>query len=143
MPLRCAARTDYGAVEGRGLRRATVREIGMARYLYQAAYTAPSWKTQIDDPRDPTQRVQPLVDELGGRIECLYYSFGEHDIVAIVELPDDEAMAAFALAVAAGGAVHAARTTKLLDVDAGIAAMRRAKSVAAKYAPPLRELTHA
>ncbi len=112
----------------------------MARYLYQAAYTAPSWKTQINDPRDPNQRVEPLAKELGGRIESLYYAFGEHDVVAVLDLPDDEAMAAFALAVAAGGAIVHAKTTKLIEVSAGMSAMRKAGAAASKYVPPLREM---
>ena len=112
----------------------------MARYLYQAAYTVAAWQAQLDTPRDPAQRVEPLAAELGGRLESIHYCFGEHDIVAVIELPDDEAMAAFALAVGAGGAVHSARTTKLLEVSAGLSAMRRAKAAGQKYVPPLREM---
>jgi uncharacterized protein with GYD domain len=111
----------------------------MARYLYQAAYTSASWKTQISDPRDARQRVEPLAVELGGRLEEIYYSFGAFDVVAILEFPDDEAMAAFALAVAAGGAIAKAETTKLLELTAGQAAMRKAAAAAPKYQVPLRE----
>lgn len=114
----------------------------MARYLAQVAYTNASWKTQVESPRDPIERVQPLAQELGGRIHQMYYCFGEHDLIAICEFPDDEAMAAFALAVAAGGACRSFSTTKLLDVQSGLTAMRRAHSAAGTYVAPVKELAH-
>jgi len=111
----------------------------MAYYLAQVGYTGPSWKTQIESPRDPFERVQPLAQELGGRIHQMYYCFGEYDLVAIAEFPDDEAMAAFALAVGAGGATRCFATTKLLDVQGGLSAMKRAQAAAGKYVPPVKE----
>ena len=111
----------------------------MARYLAQVAYTSPSWRTQLESPRDPIERVQPLAQELGGKIQQLYYCFGEYDVIAICEFPDDEAMAAFALAVAAAGAVRAFATTKLLDVQQGLNAMRRAEAASGKYIAPIKE----
>jgi uncharacterized protein with GYD domain len=107
--------------------------------MAQVGYTSPSWRTQLESPRDPLERVQPLAQELGGKINQIYYSFGEYDVVAICEFPDDEAMAAFALAVAAAGATRSFATTKLLDVQQGLNAMRRAESASSKYVPPLKE----
>ena len=40
---------------------------------------------------------------LGGQLEAFYFAFGDHDAVVIVELPDNEAAAATALAVNAAG----------------------------------------
>jgi uncharacterized protein with GYD domain len=31
------------------------------------------------------------VASLGGQLECLYFAFGDRDIVLIVDVPDDEA----------------------------------------------------
>jgi uncharacterized protein with GYD domain len=114
----------------------------MARYLFQAAYSNASWRTQLERPQDPIDRVQPLAQKLGGRIHDVYYSFGEYDVVAICEFPDDEAMAAFALAVAAGGATQGGRTTKLLETSAGLSAMRKAQGAASSYTAPIGQLTH-
>jgi uncharacterized protein with GYD domain len=112
----------------------------MARYMAQVGYTSPSWRTQLESPRDPIERIQPLAQELGGRIQQVYYCFGEYDLVAICEFPDDEAMAAFALTVAAAGATRTFVTHKLLDVQQGLNAMRRAEQAASKYTPPLKEM---
>ena len=114
----------------------------MARYLVQVAYTSPSWKAQVENPRDPIERVQPLAQELGGRIHQMFYCFGDYDLIAICEFPDDEAAASFALTVGATGVCSKFVTTKLLDVQAGLSAMRRAKAAAGTYVPPTRELAH-
>ena len=112
----------------------------MARYLIQVGYTSPSWHTQLESPRDPLERVQPLAQDLGGRVHQIYYCFGEYDVIGVCEFPDDEAMAAFALAVAAGGATRSFATTKLLEVPQGLSAMRKAHAAAGKYVAPVKEL---
>lgn len=114
----------------------------MARYLFQVAYSSPSWRTQVERPQDPRERVEPLAKELGGSLQEIYYCFGDYDVVAITELPDDDAAAAFALTIAAGGATKAMKTTKLLEVGQGLAAMRRAQAVSSTYTAPIRELAH-
>ncbi len=53
---------------------------------------------------------------LGGKLESLHYGFGERDVIAIVEMPDNVAMSALALAVSGSGTVRA-RTTPLLTVE--------------------------
>jgi uncharacterized protein with GYD domain len=71
------------------------------------------------------------MQSVGGELECLYFAFGEHDAVAIVELPDDEAAAAVSLIEnAAGGATI--KTTVLLTPEQVDEAANRAVS----YRPP-------
>ena len=106
----------------------------MPRYLAQVAYTADAWKTQIGHPVDPHDRVGPAVAALGGSIECIYYAFGEYDVVAIFDLPDNASAAALALAVGSTGAISKYHTTPLLTIDEGLAAMGKAASTG--YRPP-------
>lgn len=47
--------------------------------------------------------VRKLVESLGGRMEAFYYSFGEYDGLAILELPDNTAMTAAAIALQGKG----------------------------------------
>lgn len=108
----------------------------MALYLYQLSYTAESLAAQIKDPQDRIEvAAKPVAEAIGGRIVAGGYSFGEYDIVVIYDAPDDVSAAAVALAVAAGGAVKASRTTKLLDGQQWVEALRKAQSVAAAYRP--------
>jgi uncharacterized protein with GYD domain len=66
---------------------------------------------------------------LGGKLECLYFAFG--DVFSIVDLPDDEAAAAVSLiANASGGAT--VRTTVLLTPEQVDEAAGRAVT----YRPP-------
>lgn len=64
----------------------------------------------------------------------MYYAFGDYDIVAIVQFPDNQSAAAFSLAGQAGGAVKAYKTTPLMSIEEGLAAMRQAGG--AGYRPP-------
>ncbi len=108
----------------------------MPYYLVQAAYTAESWATQLKAPQDPKDRLNALVQAAGGRLENIFYSFGEYDILIIAELPGNEAAAAAALAAAAGGSAKAIKTTPLMTVEEGLSAMRKAAQAGAGYRPP-------
>lgn len=111
----------------------------MPQYLFEASYTGASWKTQVDQQGNVLERIQPLLEALNGRIESLYYAFGDRDVIAIATFPDNEAAAAFSMAVAAGGSVRSATTTPLISVDEGIGALKRASEAAASYAPPVAD----
>jgi uncharacterized protein with GYD domain len=76
-----------------------------------------------------------LVDAVGAHIVGGGYSFWEYDISIIVDAADDVTMAAGALAIAAGGAVKAAKTTSLLSGPQWVATLKKAPAVSAKYQP--------
>jgi uncharacterized protein with GYD domain len=61
-------------------------------------------------------------------------SFGEYDIILVVDMPDNVSAAAISIAAAAGGAVKAIKTTPLMTMEEGIEAMR--KGAAAGYRAP-------
>jgi len=106
----------------------------MPAYLAQVAYTSDAWRTQIGNPQNPLNRIKSVAENLGGTIETMYYTFGDYDIVAIIEFPDNQSAAAFSLAAQAGGAVKAYKTTPLMAIDEGLGAMRKAAQ--AGYRPP-------
>ena len=108
----------------------------MALYMYQLAYTPESIAAQIKSPADRIESVaKPLLEKAGGKVLAAGYSFGEYDLTLIYEAPDDQTAAAVALAVAAGGAVRAARTTKLLTGPEFVQALQKAQGVAGQYHP--------
>jgi uncharacterized protein with GYD domain len=98
----------------------------MPKYLLQAAYTPESFATQVKSPQNRVQAITPAVEKLGGTVETAYYTFGDYDIVVVLEFPDNTAAAAFAIAVAAGGACRAVKTTPLMTIDEGINAIKAA-----------------
>jgi uncharacterized protein with GYD domain len=105
----------------------------MALYLYQASYTAESVAAQIKEPQDRIKAVTPAIEALGAKILVGGYPFGEYDVLVILEAPDDTTAASVALAVAAGGAVKSARTTRLLSGQEWIESLRKAQG--SQYQP--------
>ena len=107
----------------------------MPLYMYEGAYTPESLAAQIREPRDRIEVVKPAFDAIGAKILAAGYPFGQYDVIVIYEAPNDTAAASLALAVAAGGAVKAARTTKLLSGQEWIASLTGAQKVAPQYRP--------
>ena len=98
----------------------------MPHYLIQVAYNTSGMAGLVNEPQNRIEKVTPAIEALGGRVECGYFAFGEHDVVLICELPDNVSAAAFALAVGAGGSVASHRTTVLLTAEEAVEAMRKA-----------------
>ena len=89
----------------------------MPKYLIQASYTAEGLKgLQKDKASGRKAAVSQAVEGLGGRIDAIYYAFGDHDAVLILDLPDNVSASAFSLAVSASGFVRT-KTTPLLTVE--------------------------
>ncbi|MCH8062776.1 MAG: GYD domain-containing protein [Chloroflexi bacterium] len=106
----------------------------MSKYLFQLAYTGDAWTAQVKNPQSALNRATTVIESLSGKIESLYYAFGEYDLIIITDMPSDVNAAAVSLAVSAGGAVKSMQTTPLMEVDEGLAAMRAAAT--ATYSPP-------
>jgi uncharacterized protein with GYD domain len=53
-------------------------------------------------------------------------SFGDHDLIGTFEMPDNVSAAAFAIAIAGGGACKSVKTTPLLKIKDGMEAMKQA-----------------
>jgi len=106
----------------------------MPYYMVQVAYTPDTWAKLLKNPVDRTNAVRPAVEKLGGKISSAWISFGEYDVVAIIEMPDNVAAASIAMSFAAGGAVKALKTTPLLTWSEGIEAMKKASK--SGYRPP-------
>jgi len=106
----------------------------MAQYLLQVAYTPQAWATLVKNPQDRTQVLKPMLEKLGGRFGSVFFTFGEYDIVGILEMPGNVDAAAFSIAAAAGGAIKSIKTTPLMTIEEGISAMKKAAQ--AGYIPP-------
>jgi uncharacterized protein with GYD domain len=105
----------------------------MAKFMYQIAYTSDNWAAQMKDPQNRIDKVRGSVEQLGGKIVDAYYTFGEYDLVVILDMPDNVSAAAFALAVAGGGAAKTMKTTPLMSIEDGIEAIR--KGAKSSYKP--------
>jgi uncharacterized protein with GYD domain len=106
----------------------------MPRYLIQEKYATQGISGLVKNPGDRAAVARSVVEQLGGKLVSADFAFGEYDAVLIVDLPDNVAMAAFSMAVGAGGAVRSFKTTVLIPMDEAVEAMRKAGTVG--YRPP-------
>ena len=86
----------------------------MAKYV-----TLINWTDQgIRSVKETTQRAEQarrVIEQMGGRMDMIYWTQGRYDLVAVVEAPDDETATAALLRIAGQGAV---RTETLRAFDA-------------------------
>jgi uncharacterized protein with GYD domain len=89
----------------------------MAKYLIQGNYTAEGIKGVLKEGgTGRKEAVSAALKGLGGRVESMYYAFGDTDVYVIVEAPDNVTAAALAMGVAATGTVGI-KTTVLLTIE--------------------------
>jgi len=106
----------------------------MPKYLLQVSYTADGARgLQKDGGTKRRQAAQKLVESLGGKMEAVYFAFGDCDVIAIADMPDATSAAAASLALATSGAVTA-KTTVLLTAEEMDAAVKKTPT----YSPPGR-----
>ena len=98
----------------------------MSSYLIQVSYTVESVASLIKNPQNRTEAVRKSVKKLGGKLVGLWLAFGDSDVVVIVDMPDTVSAAAMALAVAGSGTAKGVKTTPLLSIDEGVAALKKA-----------------
>ena len=85
----------------------------MAKYIALINWTEQGVKDVKESPAR-ADAARAMAKKLGGDMEQLYMTMGGYDLVAILDMPSDEAAAKFALNSAAGGSI---RTTTLKAFD--------------------------
>ena len=79
----------------------------MAKYLVCANYIGDGIQGLINEGGSSRRTViEKLATSLGGKLDCVYYAFGEFDIYMIIDVPDRESMAALSLKASASGLVR-------------------------------------
>ncbi|MEV0232884.1 GYD domain-containing protein [Nonomuraea sp. NPDC050786] len=79
----------------------------MPKYLIQAKYTADGVKGVLrEGGTGRLQAVERMAASAGGRVDQMYFAFGENDVYLIVDMPDNATSAAVSLNVSASGGVQ-------------------------------------
>ncbi len=108
----------------------------MPLYMYQGAYSSQSWAAQLKNPQNRIESVgRQACEAAGGKYVGGWYCFGEYDFILVADVPNNESMAAIAMAVAAGGGVKASKTIPLMTGAQAVEAMKKAGDVAKVYRP--------
>jgi len=104
----------------------------MPKYLLEVTYTLDGVRGVVAKGGSARKAAAAAAARsVGGKLDSFYFAFGGTDVYTVADLPDNEAAAALALAVTAGGGASV-RTVVLLtpeEIDA-------ATGKKVKYTPP-------
>ena len=101
----------------------------MSYYLIQASYTSQAVAAMVKNPQDRAAAVRPMIEKAGGKLHGLWFTFGDTDIVAIAEMPNNTSAAAISMAIGASGAMSSYRSTPLMTAGEAVEAMQQAAAV--------------
>ena len=89
----------------------------MAKYMVTGSYTAEGLKGLLKEGGSGRRKaVETAVKSMGGHLEAYYFSFGDNDVVTIVDVPDNVTAAALAIGISSTGTVGT-KTTVLLTAE--------------------------
>jgi len=97
----------------------------MPKMLVKASYTAEGAKGLVKETGTGRRAsVTKVVETLGGKVEAFYFAYGEDDAFVIVDVPDEAAGLALAVAVNASGTVRCT-TVPLITPEMMDAALKK------------------
>ena len=89
----------------------------MPKYLLQVSYTASGAQGVMKEGGSGRRdTVAKLLADAGGTLDEFYFTFGEDDVITIVDLPDHASVAALSMTIGASGAASV-KTTVLLTPE--------------------------
>lgn len=104
----------------------------MPKYMISANYTAEGMAgVRSAGAKSRIDAISTMLEAMGGKLDAFYFAFGDTDVFAIADVPDDEAAAAVSIAINGSGAAST-RTIKLLTVEQIDEALQRTVN----YQPP-------
>ena len=100
----------------------------MPKFLITASYTTEGVKGLLKNGGSARRAiVQKAAESVGGKLEALYFTFGDHDAIVICDLPDNTAATALSLTISATGSVRLT-TTPLITAEEVDAAAKKSVS---------------
>jgi uncharacterized protein with GYD domain len=108
------------------------RRCAVPKFLVKARYTSEGAKgVQSGGGTSRREAIAKMAAGLGGSLESFYFAFGETDAYVVLDLPDNRAAAAAAIAVGASGAAGSEVVVLLTPEDVDAAA-----GLSVDYRPP-------
>ena len=107
----------------------------MPKYLALFSYSHDAMAAMIENPADRETAVKRIMESVGGRMESLYWMFGSHDGICILDAPDSVTMAGISAAVSSTGAIHSETHELFSSADIG-KILEKAKLARANFTEP-------
>ena len=106
----------------------------MPKYLFKASYVGEGIKGLLKEGGTKRREaVAHAIKGMGGSLQEFYYAFGDDDVFAIADLPDNVSTAALAVLINASGAASV-KTVVLLTPEE----IDQATKMSIDYRPPGR-----
>jgi uncharacterized protein with GYD domain len=106
----------------------------MPLFMVEFGYTPEAWAELVKSPENREEMAAANAQRAGCKLHGLWYAFGESDVFALIEAPDNVTAAGLAIAVASSGAFRKVETHPLLTQAELLESLERAGEVA--YAAP-------
>ena len=104
------------------------QEDPMPKYLLKANYNAEGVRGVMKEGGSQREAAaRALVESLGGKVECFYFTHGDSDAIVICDFPDVASGLAGVMAVNASGLVTASTTPLISAADIDAAAKKTGK----------------
>ena len=89
----------------------------MAKYLITASYTTEGARgLLVEGGSGRKAAVEKALQGMGGKLEAMYYAYGDTDVIVIADVPNAVSGLALSLSANASGTVNL-RTTPLITVE--------------------------
>lgn len=99
----------------------------MSRYLFRAKLTVDGVKGLLKEGGTARREVvERMVQSLGGRLESMYWAFGDEDVYVTVDLPSNAHAAAMGLITSAAGGVRTSTVVLLTPEEIDEAVRQKA-----------------
>ncbi len=85
------------------------------KYAVTASHTAEHWALLMEHPEAAVLGLQRAVEAVGAELEVMYFVLGEHDLLAVVDAPDELTQAAISVAMASTGVFRSFATHQLVE----------------------------
>jgi uncharacterized protein with GYD domain len=92
--------------------------IVMPKYLALFSYSHSAMAAMVENPADRETAVERVVQSVGARLETMYWMFGAHDGIAIIEAPDSVTMAGLSAMVSSTGEISSETHELFSSADA-------------------------
>lgn len=100
----------------------------MPKYLVHASLSTEGLKGTLQEGGTKRREVvASLIRSLGGNLEAYYYAFGEDDVYAIFDAPDNVSAASASVTVAAAGVGRVATTVLITPEEMDQVAKKHAE----------------
>jgi uncharacterized protein with GYD domain len=102
--------------------------------MVQLSYAGEAVQKLSKTPEDRTKELKVLIKNHGEKLQAFYYTYGEYNGFAIVELPDNVSILAVSMASGNPATISIIKTTIIITMQEAIEAMK--KAIALTIKPP-------